>query len=232
MIGAGIPMGDDAASLDRRRAAVIVEKAAGDEAIGAGARGGVVAAALPDPGSDIAAHVVMDPRRFIRQRIFQIDDRGQRLEFDGDVGERILGEIAAFREHHRQRLADVADLAFGERHLGALIEGDVLDRRRRDQQRTGRPVITEILGGIDRDDAGARPRRGNIDRSNARVRDVAAQEGCVQHSGKFDVVDEQRLTGQQPGVLVAGNRRAEIARGHNVHFCCRSAASCTAWTIC
>ena len=174
---------------------MIVEKAAGDEVIGAGARGGVVAAALPHPGGDIAAHVVMHPRRFIRQRLFQIDDRGQRLEFDGNVGERILGEVAAFREHHGERLADVADLAFGKRHLGALIEGDAFDRRRRDQQRTGRPVIAEILRGKDRDDAGACPCRGDVDRSDARMRDVAAQERRVQHSGKFDVVDEQRLAG-------------------------------------
>ena len=172
---------------------MIVEKAAGNNMIGTSARCGVVAAALPHASGDIAAHVVMHARRFVRQRIFQIDDSRQRLELDGDVGKRILGEITAFREDHGQRLADMADLAFGERHLGSLIEGDTLDRRRRDQQRPRRPILTEIFGGIDRNDAGTRPRRGDIDRSNACVRDVAAQEGGVQHSRKLDVVDEQRL---------------------------------------
>ena len=41
--------------------------------------------------------------------------------------ERVLGEIAALRQHDRQRLADVAHLVLGERHLRALVE----DRARR-----------------------------------------------------------------------------------------------------
>ena len=55
------------------------------------------------------------------------------------------------------------------------------------------PIIAEVLGGIDRDDTLARARRGNVDRTDACVRDIAAQERRVQHAGKFDVVDEQCL---------------------------------------
>ena len=127
------------------------------------------------------------------ERTFQIDDGGQSVEIDRDVGERILGKVAALRQHHGQRLADVTDLVLGERHLGALIEGDVGDRRRRHEQRPGGPIIAEVLGGIDRDDALARARRRDVDRTDAGVRDIAAQERRVQHAGKFDVVDEQCL---------------------------------------
>ena len=129
----------------------------------------------------------------VGERPFQVDDGGQRVEIDRDVSERILGKVAALRQHHGQRLADVTDFVLGERHLGALIEGDVGDRRRRHEQRPRGPIIAEVLRGIDRDDTLARPRRGNVDRTDASVRDIAAQERRVQHAGKFDVVDEQCL---------------------------------------
>ena len=64
------------------------------------------------------------------------------------------------------------------------------------------------------------------------MRDVAAQEGRVQHAGQFDVIDEQRLAAQQPGILVAGDRGAEIACRHGDQPRIRSAASITASTMC
>jgi hypothetical protein len=70
-------------------------------------------------------------RRSILQRPLEIDYDRQRLEVDDDVRERILGEVAARRDHQRQRLADMPHLVLGERNLGALIERDPLDRRRR-----------------------------------------------------------------------------------------------------
>ncbi len=196
------------------------------------ARGGVVAAALPDMRGNIAAHVVVHRGCGIRQRLFQIDDRRQRIELDRDVVERVLGEIAALRQNHRQRFADVTHLVLGERHLRALIEDDALDRRRRHEKRAGRPILAEIVGGVDRDDALARARRGNVDRTQPGVGDVAAQEGRIQHPGKLDVVDEQRLPAQQPRVLVATDRSAEISRRHAHYLRSRSAASCMASTMC
>ena len=56
------------------------------------------------------------------------------------------------------------------------------------------------------------------------MRDLAAQEGRMQHAGQFDIVDEQRLAGQQPAVLIALDRRAEISRAHGAacpHRCGR-----------
>ena len=148
------------------------------------------------------------------------------------VGEPLAVVLAQSRYLAEDALADVTDFVLGERHLGALVEDNAGDRRRRDQERAGSPVFAEVGGGIDRDDAHARPRRRNVDRTDARVRDIAAQEGRVQHAGKFDIVDEQRLAAQQPCVLVASDRSAEISRGHGDHLRSRSAASCTASTMC
>ena len=214
LVAAGVPVGDDAARLDRRRRAVVVAEAASDDVVGAGAGGRVIAAALPHVRGDIAAHVLVHASRGLGAGLFQIDDRRQRIELDGDVGQCVLGEIAALRQHDRQGLADVAHLAFGERHLRALVEDEPGDRRWRHEQRPRRPVRAEILRRIDGDDALARPRRGNVDRADRGVGEVAAQESRMQHAGKLDVVDEQRLTAQQPRVLVASDRSAEIPRGH------------------
>ena len=117
-------------------------------------------------GGDVAAHVFVHAGGGLGAGLFQVDDRRQRIELDGDVGQRVLGDIAALRQDDGQGLADMAHLVFGERHLGALIEGEPGDRRRRHEQRPRRPVLAEILRRIDRDDALARPRRGNVDRAD------------------------------------------------------------------
>ena len=167
-------------------------------------------------GGDIGAHVVVHARRSVGDGLFQIDDGGQLLEVEGDICKRILGDVAALRDHNRQHLADVPHLVLGKRHLGALIEDGAGDRRRRHQQRTGRPIGAEIRGGVDRDHAGAFTRGGNVDRADAGVRDIAAQERRVQHARKLDIVDEQRLAAQESGVLVAFDRCAEAACRHAV----------------
>jgi hypothetical protein len=84
-------------------------------------------------GRDVGAEFVMDQRRPRREGRFEVDHRRQGIDVDDDVGERVLGKMAAVRQHHRHGLADMADLVLGERHLGAQIEGDAGDRRRRHQ---------------------------------------------------------------------------------------------------
>src|SRR6202034_4933920 len=85
LVGAAVPIGDDAARFDRRRGAVVVEEAAGDQMVGARTGGGVVAPALPRMGGDIAAHVLVDAGASVIERLFEIDDRRQRIELDADV---------------------------------------------------------------------------------------------------------------------------------------------------
>ena len=123
------------------------------------------------PRRDIAGDVVMNARRVPAQQRLRDRSRWQRLELDLDVGECVLGDVAAFREHDRQRFTDVADLVFGEWHLGALVEHEAGDRRRRNKQWPRPPVIAEIARGVDRDHPGAPARRRNVRPAlDARVR--------------------------------------------------------------
>ena len=136
------------------------------------------------------------------------------------------------RQHDGERLADMADFVLGERHLRALIEDRVLDGRRRHEQRTRRPIVAEVGGGVDGDDAVAGKRRRHVDRADPGVRHVAAQERRMHHAGQLNVVDEQRLAAQQPRVFVAANGSAESAGAHADDPRSRWAASCIASTIC
>ena len=120
----------------------------------------------------------------------------------------------------------------GEWNLRALIEGNVLDRRRRNQKRARRPVIAEVFGGKDGGDAITRFRRRHVDGINAGMRDIAAQKRRMEHPRKLDVVDKQRAAAEQPCILVAGDRSAETSRRHPDYLRHRSAASSTASTMC
>jgi hypothetical protein len=66
-----------------------------------------------------------------RQRAIEVDHGRQRLVFDGDVGQRVLGDVVALGHHRGQRFADVAHFAVRQRHRGALVEDRAFDGRRR-----------------------------------------------------------------------------------------------------
>ena len=63
------------------------------------------------------------------------------------------------------------------------------------------------------------------------MRDLAAQERHMQQARKLDVIDEQRLPGQQPVVLIALDRGAEIPRAHGAAARKASAAAIMASTM-
>ena len=201
LVGARVPLRDHAAGLDRRGRAVLVAEAPLDDAIGLGARGGIVALGSAAHGRRRWSARRRGPAATpALERLFQIDHRRQRLELDVDVVERVLGDVAALGDHDRQRLADMADLVLGERHLGALVEDDAGDRRRRHQQRA-RAASSR------RDRRRYRPRRRPARcraaetsmLTDAGMRDLAAQERRMQHARQLDVVDEQRLAGAAAG---------------------------------
>jgi len=178
--------------------------------------GCVVASRLPHARGYVRADIVVDEGACGRERLFKIDHRRQRLKLDHDIAKRVLGETAALRNHHCDRLAHVAYLVPGQRHLRALIEDDARDRRWRHQQWSRLPVIAQIGARIDGDDAGAAQRRRRVDTDDAGVREIGAQKCRAEHSGQLDIIDEQRLSGEQPLILVACDRLAEIARCHAV----------------
>ncbi len=154
LVGAGIPLRHHAAGLDRRGDAVLVEEAAFENAMRPRRRAAIIALALMHMGRDIAAEIVMDMRSSEdASACSRSTTAGRYFEIDLDGIERVFGNITAFRDHDRQRLADMVDPAFGQRHLRAQVEDDAGDRRRRHQQRTGLPIGAEIVGGVDRNHA-------------------------------------------------------------------------------
>jgi hypothetical protein len=156
----------------------------------------------------------MEDGRVVRQGRFQVHDRVQRLVVDDDVGERVLGQVAALGDHHHHRLAHVAHAVLGQRHLRRLVEDDAVDGRRRHQQRPRLPVVPQVLRRDHGHHALPRQRRRRVDAADERVRVVAAHERRVQHSGKLHVVHEQRLPGEQPLILVPDGRRADVRSAH------------------
>ncbi len=110
-------------------------------------------------------------------------DGRQRLVVDEDQLGRVLGDVAALGDDDGDRLADVAHLVLGQRHLRARVEDQVLDGRRRDQQRAGLPVVAQVGGSVDGHHAGhvRAPCDVSMPR-DAGVGVVAAHEGGVQHA--------------------------------------------------
>ncbi len=233
VLAARVPLRHHAARLDRGRNAVLIAETALQDQMRLSGRAAVVALGLVDLRGDIGAEIVVHQRRAGAKRRFEIDHRRQRLEIDLDIVERVFGNVAALGNDDGERLADVADLVPGERHLGALVEDRARNRRWWHQQGTMLPIGAVIIGRVDRDHAGTLFRARDVDALDPPMRDLAAQEGGVQHAGQFNVVDEQRLAGEKFPVLVALDRGAEKARRHGaapaITFAAASIASTMFW---
>jgi hypothetical protein len=126
----------------------------------------------------------------------------------------VLGEIAVRRDHHCKRFADIADLAGCE--YGLIGNGELMLYRL--APGFGRAVLhagdglemrRDVLAGEDGYHAGCGKSRLGCDRANARMGDIAAHEGGVQHAGKRDVGDEAAAAEQEPPILAPGNGLAD-----------------------
>ncbi len=73
------------------------------------------------------------------------------------------------------------------------------------------PVIAQILGGVNGDNAIHLAGKFGIDAEDTAMRVVAAHEGGVQHARQLYVIGEQRLACEQEGVFVSFDALAEIA---------------------
>ena len=125
---------------------------------------------------DVVRRLVPNVRR-TGERARQIDDRGKRLVANVDCVDRVLRLYARFRDDHRDRLADEARGAHGER----------VAWRRRERLAVGPLEISgigqrldalahEFVAGDDANNAGHCRRRFCIDRHDARVRMRRAQK--------------------------------------------------------
>ena len=154
--------------------------------------------------------MLVNQRRIRREPFFEIDDRIDRIDLDDDIANRILGDVAAVCDDHRDRLADVTHLVFRERQLRASVKDEIRNRRRRNQNRPRLEVVAQVGGRVDGVHARPQPCRRHVDARDAPVRVLAAHERDVQHSRKLHVVDEQRAARQQARVFVPRNASPKV----------------------
>jgi hypothetical protein len=159
----------------------------------------------------IGLEIVVHTRRAVHQGRLEVDHHVQRLEVDEHVTYAVLGDVAALRDHDRQRFADVAHLVAGERQVRPCVKHRAGNRRWWNEERRRRQVVAEIGGRIHRDDARPLTRGARVDRDDARVRVLAPDERGMQHPRQLHVVHEARPAGQQAGVFVPRDTRAKVA---------------------
>ena len=191
-----------AAGLDRLAAGARPAQAALDHVGGAGEflldRAEEIVAML---GDIVRAALGMQHRIAARiDRLHHVGDGRQRLVFDLDESDGVLGDVAAIGDDQRHRLADMAHLA--ER------DAALLDRRvGKARQRPG--LARRLLAGDHRGDAGQRRGRALVDRLDAGVRMRAAQHRGVRHVRQRDVVDKAAASDEEARVLLAQHARAD-----------------------
>ena len=132
------------------------------------------------------------------QRALRVGDRGQRFVFDLDQLQRVLGQVAAVRDDHRDALAGVADLLRGQAAPGVLGRvGPEVGHR-----------VTQLGGlrpGDHRVHAGCGQGLGGLDPHDPGVRVRAAQHGGVQGARGDPVGDVAAPAEQELRVLDAAD---------------------------
>ena len=171
--GAAVVLDEGAAELERRRVeAVEVQLGDRDDVVCLGERG-VDVAPLPDARvGHVPAALLVEHGRAVLERLAGVDDDVERLVLDLDELRGVARELARLGDDGRDRLADVAHLADGERvvlDLPAGVGCDLEERvgEDRDLVARQRPV-----------DARERERGADVDRArSARARRASARSG-------------------------------------------------------
>ena len=188
-------------------------------------RGLHLADLLHQVGGDVVRHVgVHGVRR--RPRRVQADHRRQDLVADRDPGHGVLCQVAALRDDHHDRLADVIHLVLRQRVAGARgVQGRVRDQHRQRLAGCARQVLVgvdrhhavdvERVGDVDVDDPGVGVRRPQECRLQRRAAPDLPARLSRPHLGA-DVVGVASLPGDQPEILGAPDRGAEVALCHQV----------------
>ncbi len=148
-----------------------------------------------------------------RERVAAIAGGGEHLVVDRDRGGGVFGEIAIVRDHHRDGLADIADLAARERMLGAQRRDGGIGHRHR--QALGGEAARHVPRGEHRMDARHRQRRRGVDRADPGMGVRAAHERRMKHARQLQVVDKARPPGEQGGIFDPRHAGAELPGAHD-----------------
>jgi hypothetical protein len=202
---------NDAAAFHGNGAIAVMMEAALELVRGACKRGLGVALAHGEGANEVAGELVMDNGRALAQCRLGINHRGQWIEVCGHQRRCILGGVAAFGQHHRDRLADVANLVMGEQRLLRIddIVPHVLrpfSRQRELRVRHRRQQACKIGAAQGKGDAGAGRGAREIDGADARMRERAAHERRVQHVRQIEIGNEMPAAGEQAAILAAQER--------------------------
>jgi hypothetical protein len=145
------------------------------------------------------------------ERVFATRRHAKRLVIDPDQFRGVLGEITRGRDHGDDGLADVTDLACGQRHDRRRVI--IRHPRDRDQR-------LEFAGDgfrrQHRDHARRALCRRGVDRRDPRMRLVAAAKGDMERAIRFAVGAVLAASGEQPRIFGALDRRADMARPQHV----------------
>ena len=145
-----------------------------------------------------------------RERGFPAGHDGQRIDFDVDQFERVLGKLRGLGNDHGDRFAHVANLVARDRPLQETIDAfEGCKSQRDDWQRV------EIGPGKGGDDAGLGLGRRKIDPHDTAMRDRTAQHREIDHAVERDIVDVGGFATQQTIVLEPLQRLT----GKGVHDC-------------
>ena len=208
---AGVIRRDDGARLDRHRRQPLVDDPLFDHAIGAAERLVDVAAAHRVRIRDVRAQIGMRQRRSRLDRRLRIHDDRQRIVIDIDGIDGIARDVRVGRDGHCHGVTDEIHPVAGEH--GVLRRLEVRNRRgARNQTAGGVDVGTRQDG----DDTGNGARRRDVDAGDAGVRMRAAKDDGVQEAGEPQVVDVGGEAFDEPRVLDALHRAADVGRADRV----------------
>ncbi len=127
----------------------------------------------------LADEVLAQHRRIRIHRLEGIDQRRQRLVFDDDRVDAVIGRIAVGGDDEGDLLILEQHLAVGQNHLHVAGQG----------RHPGEVDGLQRLGGDHREHAGDLQRRAVVDFLDARMRMRRADEVAMQHARQLDVVD-------------------------------------------
>ena len=225
----GAVLGDAAARLHRGAGGAVVDDPLLDDDVGVGERLLDVPAAAHRPLVGLVRAERRVDEDLVLQRLLDVDDDGQRLVLDLDVGGGVDDDVLVVADDERDGVADVADAVAGDR---PALRGLDLDAGRRPGHRQRREQVAHVVAGVDGLDAGARERGRRVDRDDVRVRLARAHDGGVQHAGQGEIVDERRAARDQARVLLAAQRLADVLRGGDGgrHTLILREVSAAAWT--
>ena len=136
----------------------------------------------------------------VAERVFQIDDRGQRLVVDDDSVHAVARRVARAGNHDRDDVTDIAGLLCRDREVLGVLH--VRRHRPRARHRLG-PRVAKIGTGQDGFHPRERERAGRVDRSDTRVRVRAAHHPEKARAGDHEVVDITGLARQQARIFLA-----------------------------